>query len=565
MYNLLKHTHRPEFDPFAKKEDKLYAKDLITLHTDPVSAQWEIYINGDVTAGMDFDLLFEFLDELAEQSRSRKKSQFAKDSTRLIIFADRLTILQLMIEDCCNVQFTARFDAHINHDIIFEITTDKIQFRNWEALANDRVQNLRVLYPGLRDCEVMAEAIKSFASPAYKVRYSLAHMTQKEFYAPILGQVRSERGCTNWESIDCFENANRGSRAGLYARFSSESEMCWKLHRNVQSFDKKSAYPSIFVNNDHFPLGKCAQHRSRKLEWLDRCLERDEWFKIVIRTDFPFTSLMQTWKTTGENSYGLEYYDYLSLVYLGLEGRFRSWLFNHDAEWVILTSESTGYLSDSFRRRIVELYDLKNTIDDKTDPLRRKYKTMIDMIFGKGIQRRNYTSLSELNDYFYHHSDVVLMPHQSMHAISAVKYELLWLNSFAREGDVIAYDTDGIKYADGADTSHIDELNARIIEQNARAGFSGSDIGLWAHEYTAPRFVQFKTKCYAYDDGRKIHWKIAGVHKQELDRFLSEVQGDPLDFVMENGAVFTVPSNYIYDSKNHIYLPTSNEYVLRKG
>lgn len=564
MYGLLKHTHNPEFDPFAKKEDKLYAKDLITLHSDPVTAEWEVYINGEVTAGITYPLLFSFLDDLSEASRARKKSDFAKDSTRLIIFADRLMILECMIEDMCKVQTSARFDAHINHDVTFEITTDKIQFRNWETLANDRVQNLRVLYPGLRDCEVMAEAIRSFASPAYKVRYSLAHMTQKEFYKPILGEVRSERGCTNWESLDCFENANRGSRAGLYKHFSAGSELCWKMHRNVQSFDKKSAYPSVFVNNDHFPLGRAAQHRTKKMQWLYRCLERDTWFKIVIRTDFPFRTIFSTWKTTGENSYAFEYYDYKSLCYLGLENRFRQWLITHDDEWVIITSEGTGYLSDAFRRRIIELYNMKNAIDDKTDPNRRKYKTMIDMIFGKGIQRRNYTNLSELNDYFFRHSDVVLMPHQSMHAISAVKYELLWLNSFADDGEVIAYDTDGIKYAEGADTSHIDELNRQIMDQNRRAGFPETDIGLWAHEYTASRFVQFKTKCYAYEAGGKYHWKIAGVHKQELERFLSEIDGDPLDFILQNGAVFTVPSNYIYDPKNKIFLPTSNEYVLHK-
>lgn len=564
MYNLLKHTHKPEFDPFAKKEDKLYAKDLVCLHSDPVSTEWEVYINGQVTTGKYYPALFHFIDQIAEASRNRKHKQIAKDSSRLIIFADRLTILEKLIDDVCNVQTSARFDAHINHDIVFEITTDKIQFRNWEALANDRVVNLRPLYPGKRDCEVMAETIKTFASPCYKVRYSLAHMTQKEFYRPILGQVRSERGCTNWESLDCFENANRGSRAGLYARFSSESDVCWKMHRNVHSYDKKSAYPSIFVNDAKFPIGRAAQHRSRKMQWLDRCLDKDTWFKIIIKSDFPFGAAMSTWKTTGENTYGLEYYDYQSIIYLGWEDRLRIWLENHDEEWCIMTSEDTGYLSPAFRSRIIELYDLKNEIHDKNDPLRRKYKTMIDMIFGKGIQRRSYTNLSELNDYFYRHSDIVLMPHQSMHAISAVKYELMWLNSFAREGEVLAFDTDGIKYAEWADLSHINRMNQLIIEKNRRAGFPESDIGLWEHEYTANRFVQFKTKCYAYDTGDKIHWKIAGVHKQELERFLGEIDGDPLQYVLENGAVFTVPSNYIYDRHNKIFLPTTNDYVLQR-
>ena len=570
MYRLLrsKRTASSEKyqEPFSKKDNIYYAKDLITLHTEPSTAEWEIYINGDITTGKGFPELHTFLMELSDESRKRKRGK-AAENTRLIIFADRLTIIRNWISHTMKVEFASEFDADIITDICFEITTDCIQFRNWESIANDRLKNLYSLYPGLRDTEVMAEVVKGFDAPTWKVRYSLAHMTQKEFFKPILDKVRSERGNTNWESLDCYENSGRGSRAGLYAQFYEDSNICWKVHENVKSFDKKSAYPSIFVNDDKFPLGRCTQHRMDKMKWLSKCLKEDTWFKIVVRTTYDFGKEMKAWKSSKESgTYGIEYYDYKAIAYIGWEDNLLNWLEEHYDDWVILTSESTGYLSTSFRERIIELYNLKNSIADKNDPMRRKYKTMLDMLFGKGIQRRKYTYLRDINDFYFSHSDCVLMPHQSMHAIAAVKYELIFINSWLEDGevpDVIAFDTDGIKLSANATDAPIKHLNAKVKWKNKKAGFEGSDIGLWEHEYTAKRFVQFKTKCYAYEDDNGIHWKLAGVHKDVLDDFLKGIKGDPIDYILQNGASFRVPSNYIYNVKAQTFTPTSNEYLLK--
>lgn len=542
----------------------LFAKDLISLHIEPSTGEWEIYINGDITNGCGFPELGIFLNELSDLSKKRKRGK-ASEQTRLIIFSDRLTVLKHWIEHTMKVEFSSEFERDIISDICFEVTTDKFQFRNWEAIANDRLKNLHGLYPNLRDTEVMAEVVKTFEAPSWKVRYSLAHMTQKEFFKPIIENVRSERGSTNWESIECYENSGRGSRAGLYAQFYPDSNLCWVVHENVESFDKKSAYPSTFVNDSKFPIGKLRQHRRHKFDWLQKCRDNLEWFKIVINTTYPFGCQMQAWKSSKESGvYGIEYYDYFAICHIGWEQLLLDWLSQHYDDWVILTSENTGYLSESFRGRIVELYNAKDNIIDKNDPIRRKYKTMLDMLFGKGIQRRRYTYLKEINDFYYNHSDCVLMPQQSMHAIAAVKYELIYINSFLAENQVIAYDTDGIKLSCDASHEPIDILNNRIAEKNSLAGFEGSTIGLWEHEYTAKRFVQFKTKCYAYEDDSGIHWKLAGVHKDVLDAYLKGIEGDPIDYILKNGVSFRVPSNYIYNVKNQTFTPTSNGYLLKK-
>ena len=566
MYKLIK-TQRvggKQISPWSKKDDYLYAKDLITLHFEPSTSAWEIYINGDITTGSGLPELYNFLMALSDESRKRKRGE-AANLTRLIIFADRLTILKHWIDKTMQVQVSSEFEKEVLSDICFEVTTDLMQFRNWESIANDRLPNLYTLYPNLRDTEVMAEVIKGFEAPTWKVRYSLAHMTQKEFFAPILDKVRSERGCTNWESISCYENAGRGSRAGLYASFYDDSNICWVVHENVRSFDKKSAYPSVFVADNKFPIGRATEHRVRKFDYLQDCLINGKWFKIVVKTEYAFGHQLNAWKSSRESGvFAFEYYDYMAIAYIGWEDNLIKWLQDHYDEWIIMTSEETGYLSKAFRERIMELYQLKNSILDKNNPLRRKYKTILDMLFGKGIQKRSYTYLKDINDYYYSHSDLVLMPHQSMHAISAVKYELIFLNSWLKEGQVIAYDTDGIKLSSGASDGCIKHLNCKVRLANKAAGFEGSDIGMWEHEYTAKRFVQFKTKCYAYEDEGGIHWKLAGVHKDALDKFLATVQGDPIDYILKNGATFEVPSNYIYHVKDQVFTPTSNSYILKK-
>lgn len=549
---------------WSKHGDILLAKDLICLWYDPISDDWEISLNESVFWGKGVKTMVEHLKDLSRESRERKRDAGAKASTRIIVFVNNLGILRPVIEQFFTVEDdSCEKEVYAGCSVIFEILTTEIHFRNFKALLNDIPENFKKIYQG-SICEVMAQCIKSFDSPPHKVRYSLAHMTQKEFFKPILKEIRKERGNTNFESTETFENCEAGSRAGLYTLFYEDSNECWKIYQDITSYDKKSAYPSVFVNNSKFPIGRIVQHTGNKLKWLLQCLEKNHWFKIVIKSNYPFGPELATWKTKGKDEYGIEFYDYKSLVYLDYEQHFIRWLAEHDDEWCILVSYDTGYLSDCFRNRIIELYDFKNSILDKNNPQRKKAKTMLDMLYGKGIQRRFYRDVKELNKYFFSHSDIALLPQHSMHVIATVKYELFWLNSYASDGDVIAYDTDGIKLSKKASRKAINDLNGHILKQNEDAGYK-TDIGIWEEEYFAKRFVQFKTKTYVYEDDKGLHWKIAGVKQEEINKFLnnmSVINADPIDYIMDKGWTFDVPAEYRYDENTLKYTPTFNKYIL---
>lgn len=424
--------------------------------------------------------------------------------------------------------------------------TDSVIYANFNVIANNSPEfYLEML--GSPSCEVaMYDAIKMISGGDWtKSAWSLAYITKKMFYSGL--EHLCEYMKTDRELNGYFPNVHSdmfvGNKSGALRKFDGNNELTRIILRDVDSYDKKSAYPSVLVNDKMFPIGAIKKLKVKKWDVIKTICEYlirgDAWIKIVISGSF-YTSSQEINSLFYDNDsgkYALEIYD----IMLANEIKVLSTLFNDiessDCKVDIYVSEQTGYLDKSFRSKIVKLYEEKNSIKDKHSPRRFLLKTQLDMLNGKSIQHKTYSAMKYLCiDMCPHDKDGkifnqlgsashYLRPQHGMHAIAAVRYEIISsIMTAKRTGcSVIAWDTDGIKLIDNhkktnyiGDTvspTFINVLNSDIERKNAEAGFPECDIGTWDHEYTADRFMQIGTKQYVYQTGDNVHYKSAGLER----------------------------------------------------
>lgn len=569
MFNLIKcrNSAGKQQRPWAKPKysDIFYARDLICLDYDLVTSYWGLSVNAHAFYGMGWKSLREYLLRLCDESEERKKSLEDKLKSRIIVFTVPLNNLRTLLKDIFSLDENCiQMSERDGISVCTEIDTGRINFRNWEMITGIKKSN--ATEAGIPFVETMSNGISWFGyKNADKVRYSLAHMAEKMFYRPMLDECRKERGYCYFDSLKHYEYCKAGSKAGALRNFGVEDvikNVTWHIHKDIVSYDKKSAYPSAFVNDNTFPLGKSRmQCGGEKLKRLEKCWENQVWSKVVIIPDEPFkeNTFMSNFRSKKEKEYALEYWDMKSFDDIFTIDKLFSWLHEHNDDWVLITSDETGFLPDCFRKRIIDLYNLKESLS-KEDPERQRAKTMLESIYGKSIQRRDFRTKGAVNHYYYANSNHFLMPQQGLHAVAQVKHEILWMIN--RCDKIISYDTDGVKMH-GDDEQLIKTLNNLTAWKNERAGYKNSTIGMWSEEYRAKRFIQFDTKVYAYETDEGFTWKLAGVPKKAIDQFTAEIQpADPFDYLMEHTYTFKTQGAYEYDPIRKLYFETWNDYRL---
>lgn len=569
MFHLLKckSSDGKQRRPWAKPRysDIYYARDLICLDYDLITSYWGLSVNAHAFYGMGWKSLREYLDKLCDESEQRKRSLDDRQKSRIIIFTVPLNNIRVLLKDMFNLDENCiQMSERDGINVCTEIDTGRINFRNWEMITGIKKSN--AVEDGIPFLETMSNGISWFGcKSADKVRYSLAHMAEKMFYNPILGECRKERGDCYFDSLKHYEYCKAGSRSGALRNFGVEDvikNVTWHIHTDIVSYDKKSAYPSAFVNDNKFPLGKSRmQCGGDKLRRLEECWDNQVWSKVVIIPDEPFkeNSFMSNFRARKAKEYALEYWDMKSFDDMFTIDKLFAWLHEHNNDWYLITSEDTGFLPDCFRKRIMSLYNLKESLS-KEDPERQRAKTMLESIYGKSIQRRDFRTKGAVNNYYFSNSKHFLMPQQGLHAVAQVKHELLWMIN--KSDSIISYDTDGVKIH-GDDRQLIKVLNELTSWKNERAGYKNSTIGMWSEEYRAKRFVQFDTKVYAYETEEGFTWKLAGVPKKQIDAFIQSIYPqDPLDYLLKHGNTFSIPSEWIYQPETRTYKATYQPYRL---
>lgn len=583
MFNLIKATesgknHKRVFTK-PRHQDYYVARDLICLDYDLISAEWSMTVNALTFTGKGYRSLKEHLDTLCDESEARKRKKEDREKTRILIMTEPLQYLTMQIKDIYDVpeENVLIYTNSEGKRIVSEVDTGRILFRNFRSFVDIKKED------SVDDKKPYSDIMSAIIIRMYdeyipsQFRYTAASMANKKFYRPIPHEtLMKERGksCV-FRNMGHYNDSMTGCKRGYLKKIELDDLIdgtAWSIHKDVFSFDKKSAYQSKFVTDRVFPLGETFRHTNNKISILETRIRDCKWFKIVlhplVKNDFSESSFMRTFYDKRFHAYGIDYWDFKSIELAGHNEKFMCWLKENEGDWVLLTSEKTGYMPKVFRDRVMELFLMKDVLS-KDDPLRKGVKQMLETLYGKSIQNYGFTRISNVKQHYEKNPEKFISPNQALHALAAVKYEIIYLIK-ALDDKVISYDTDGIKIL-GRNQSIIDAMNDAILEKNKQAGYEDSDIGIWKLEFHASRFIQFNTKQYAYDlnhiEGNTpdIHWTMAGLNKESIELFLNDIgQQDPFDYLIaNNGYHFTAPAGYIYIKDTKTFMKSTEIKYIR--
>ena len=433
-----------------------------------------------------------------------------------------------------------RKDVNLNDPLFYDY--GNAEFRSFGALITlQSMSVLREMFPNIPTVCAMREYVTGLGNPE-KVSFTLAFNAMQGFYAPIKDDLWAERKDNHnyyfrKDGLKVYNDMLCGNKAGLLTDMGDKEErVCWYAE-NLLMFDKKSAYPSVLVSDNKFPIGRVQKIETNlteyKIDIISNCIKKGEWFKVVIDgTDDYFSNWID------EDKMAFEYWDVKAVILTGAYDRLLKIL--KQKEFRVYITDKTGYLPRIFRDRIMQYYMNKERHPKGTFK-RHLIKTTIDMLYGKGIQEHDFKSQSDIHNFYCGRGDHYLNPEMSNHCSSRVRYEMI---KAVMNTDAFYWDTDGIKVQDTPEArAYFEAENKKLSKANCDAGYD-SNIGLWDFEGKADRFVLFAPKFYAYECDGKIEAKTAGMSKELYKTIYGGVDYDLIDYWRHNGFQFV---SKVYD------------------
>ena len=483
--------------------------------------------------------LSQFLKEIDDiQTIIRKKR---RSNTRVRIYVSQIEVLLNLLKD---------YTIVLKHDTVMSESsrptwarTDCFEICDFAVLRDSAPQSI----------DDMIKFFNIAFKDTYisKIKFSEAANSVMFFYRGLEQECHDDRNfCHRYiKSIDEWKDLRSGTTKGLHY---AVDDFFGKILEGVTSFDKKSAYPSIFVSYDKFPIGEI--HSTEVMKWkrFNRCIDGDKWFQIVF-IDAPKVGCLDDLKIKAKDAMlAINNLDYTYLCKTGRKDEVLDALKKY--RWRIYYTTKEGYLLDSFRKHIVDVYDEK---EKSTDPeWRRYYKKQIDILYGKGVEMLQFESDDQVKQY-YRDGKHYIMPHWSRLVVSKLRLDLLEAIEMIYEasGKIVAYNTDGLKIEKDCEKINnvFDELNREIVERNRAAGFD-SDIGTWKKEYVADRFLQIDKVRYAYIVDGQLHTAVGGIPKNWFLDFLTSLDCDPLKWLMFPH-LLEVPFGWKLDKSTKTYVP----------
>lgn len=428
----------------------------------------------------------------------------------------------------------------ISHgDLWLEYKYANITFRSFDAMiANNATSCLKEMYGDIPVCMQMCKYIEELGNPK-KLPMTLAAYSKKMFYEPIKDDLWEETKNNKHYTydIDTYYDMCAANKSGMKKVVKSA-----EYYEDVLMYDKKSAYPSVMINDNKFPIGKIKRCVTDCETALKRCLAKKEWCKVVF--DGFDEHLGYLFYDEDTDKTALEYWDLWTY-----------YIINNNMDYIfeklktsgrVYTVQKTGYLSKVFRDRIMYMYEEK----EKCSGLKRfLVKTMLDMLYGKGLQKYQFKDKWEMQSHYRGRGDNYMCPEFSNHCAARTRYEMLK----AVQSTIQAYfDTDGIKCKNTQSAKeYFEKQNEIILEANRASGYD-TNIGTWKYEGTAKKLIVFRTKMYAYETDTEFEFKHAGMQKRDMQEFLDNIQGDKIDYLRLNGFDF-IQRKYYYNDHEVLY------------
>ena len=419
----------------------------------------------------------------------------------------------------------------------------QVEFRSFGALIG--MQNVRVLQDMYKDTPISVAMYKflcQFGDPK-NVKYTLAYQAKKLFYEDFADELWKERIRKKkfyWDA-ETYWDMMAGVKSGVLSDYRA------KYVENALMYDIRSAYASVLVSDDKFPVGRIikidCENAEYKIKKIKSFLKKDQWCKVVFDGKNPDFS--RWYDIKGEKT-AFEYYNLLTAQKLNILDKLFEYL--RTVEFRVYYSKETGYINDLVRDKIVDLYTKKENLP-KDSFERYITKTQIEMIYGKGIQRHPFKDISEIQAHYRGRGANYLTPEMSNHCLAKVEHDMY--NALLNT-DAEYFDTDGIKVRNNEQS--VDFFNAeneRIMERNRQAGYDDLDIGTWKFEGKADRMLIFTPKIYIYECNCEIDFKAVGVTKDYKQKILNGIKGDKIEFMRKHGFI-TMMKVYVYDAGEFI-------------
>lgn len=487
--------------------------------------KWELCLNGEIKEGYEVKSLSYLIKTIVDQKNKHQKIE--KYQRRLIIWVNSPSILQVYIQLLSqNLQIgqIEKFIKGKRVKIIDRIYNKDLEFRNFDLISGETVNEVKKTYNfNSQGVKIMVDFLKKREEQGLngwgQIRYTFSNNNLKLFYKrfnkDILQELRFE-AIKRIPSLEFNTILQEASKQGIML---CRRETINTMLTNVYSFDISSAYNSQFIRGNDFPIGRV---KRAPIEELRDLIAQQKWFLIVMVSSYPIEmpfEWIKAYEKEGYFYYVIGNYDYRIIQESGGS------LSRIDKNWKIFKvfkCSEEGYLNMNFRDELVNLYEMRQQLKAKKDNEEKIYKQIGEVLYGKGIQRREFKTNQDIYNFYSKRDVMYVGPQISYHALQRTRYEIMKMLKLL-DYSYIACDTDSIKTQNIMAPQVFSERNKEILEENKKAGFPNTRIGLWKFEGLYPHFIQFGNKVYAYEENDKIVCKFAGCLKEASSNYFNKI------------------------------------------
>lgn len=388
--------------------------------------------------------------------------------------------------------------------------------------------------------------LMTLSSVPSEIRYSLGYMIKKSVVTGIEDVIKEKYDTkkSSWiSSIDVYNDLCCGCKSGVLWSKNFDT-----LNHNITQYDKSSAYSSVMVNDNKFPVGKITYVSGMPaIRSLESLLKRDQWLKIVFDEDADLPMAFDCFRDVDDNRVAMEYWDIKDCPYDLVE------ICKKNIKKIkVYHSSETDYLCREYRDKIVEIYTEKQQLS-KGDFYRDYAKAKLELLYGKGIQKKTFINDRAMRSHFYKPENYI-NPAMAMHCSAAVRYEL---RRALMENNLTYCDTDSIHGVDSKQfRDNVKKYNEEIMEKNARAGYPELKIGVFELEYAnSDELVLNKKQRVVFTKDGETVLSIAGVPRQYVERDIKGLSKDQIiQHFITGGLYRTIIRLWDFDENGYFYI-----------
>lgn len=598
------------------KKPEYYIRQFITFDIETTSIEcdepfgfmyhWQMCINGLVLAGRTWDE--------ALQAFTKLQEVYETNITRhLVIYIQNLGFeFQFMTDFIADKWGWEELFAVKSRKPLRAVAKNGLQFRCSYLLSNMSLEYMTKL-------ELKVRHLKQIGDLDYKkIRTPSTYLTDKEMsycICDVLGlweyiNARLEDEKDNLETIpmtstgyirrkcrrasekeDGYRDMFKGLKmtpkfyelckdAARGGDTHANRHLAGRIIENAESYDVQSSYPYVMC---------CKQFPMTKFQPYGELETRNEFYDLLEKHACMFRVVVENVKV--KEQYASPYLSESKCIKYGKpildNGRLLKASFIYaamtDIDWKIFDEQYTydidslcvtdmfiadyGYLPESLRKVIVELFRAKSelkSLRDKCDKESEEYADL-DYRYGKtknllnGIFGMMYTDpvresiiwngeewkeekadVQKSLDKFWNSRNSFLYYPWGIWTTAHARYHLAQLVKAAGQENVAYCDTDSAKGAD-FDIGAIEKMNEIIREEvrahEAYAYVDGHyyDMGIYEHDESYQRFITLGAKKYAYEKKDKLHITISGVRKGGAKE-LEKLENFKVGFVFKESA-----------------------------